>query len=352
MMFKTSLTNWYSDNKRVLPWRLTPTPYSVWLSEIILQQTQVKQGLPYYTKFITKYPTLNKLANADEDQVLKMWQGLGYYSRARNLLTTAKFIYNNLNGVFPNNYQDLIKLKGVGPYTAAAIASICFNEAVAVVDGNVYRVLARSFNINTATNSTNGIKEFKTLAQSMLDVKNPGEYNQAIMELGALICTPGKPKCNECPLNNSCLALKNKTINKLPAKLKKQPIKKRYFNYLVVITDSNKIILNKRLKKDIWLNLYEFPLIESKKPINIDDLVTKNYFKSLFSSNNYLMKCFNEIDIVSKLTHQHIFSKFWIIKIKIHPLAKTRISEISNFAVPIHIHNFIKTPKFKKYGHS
>ncbi len=345
MKFEALLINWYSNNKRILPWRLTSKPYIIWLSEIILQQTRVKQGLPYYTKFVAKYPTLNKLANANEDQILKMWQGLGYYSRARNLLTTAKFIYNNLYGVFPNNYQDLIKLKGVGSYTAAAIASICFNEAVAVVDGNVYRVLARYFNIDTPINSTNGAKEFKALAQHMLDVKNPGEYNQSIMELGALICTPGKPKCNECPLNNSCLALKNETINKLPVKTKKQPIKKRYFNYLVIITNSNKIILNKRRKKDIWLNLYEFPLIESKTSINIDTLITNDYFKSLFNFNNYSISCFNKVDILSKLTHQHIFSKFWIIKIKTHPLAKTKISKISNFAVPIHIHNFIKTFK-------
>jgi len=346
MKFQTNLIIWYSNNKRILPWRLAPKPYKIWLSEIILQQTQVKQGLPYFTKFITKYPTLKNLAEANEDQVLKMWQGLGYYARARNLLTTAKFIYNNLDNSFPDNYKDLLKLKGIGPYTAAAIASICFNEAVAVVDGNVYRVLARYFNINTSINSSNGIKEFKNLAQKLLDVKNPGEYNQAIMELGALICKPINPMCNKCPINDNCLALKNKTITKLPAKLKKQPIKKRYFNYLVTITDSDKIILNKRIKKDIWLNLYEFPLIESIKPINKNALITDSYFKTLFKYNNYSVSSFNNLAIVSKLTHQHILSKFWIIKIKSHTLANTRISEISNFAVPIHIHNFIKTFKY------
>jgi len=346
MKFKNLLINWYSINKRDLPWRLTPNPYLIWLSEIILQQTKVNQGLPYFKNFKDNYPTLKDLANANEDQVLKLWQGLGYYTRARNLITTAKYIYNDLNGVFPNNYQDLLKLKGVGPYTAAAISSICNNEPIAVVDGNVYRVLSRYFDIYTPINGTQGIREFKSIAQKMLDQKKPGEYNQAIMELGALICLPNNPRCNKCPLNESCLAKTNKTFDKLPIKLKKHPVKKRYFNYLVTITNTNKIILKKRLKKDIWLNLYEFPLIETNKSININTLKTSSPFRELFkSTKEFEVRCFNNEEFISKLTHQHIYTKFWIIGVKTHPLAKSNLSEISNFAVPIHIHNFIEAFK-------
>jgi len=342
MIFKKLIIYWYSNNKRNLPWRLSQNPYTIWLSEIILQQTKVKQGLPFFNKFITKYPTIEYLAAAKEDEVLKLWQGLGYYSRARNLLTTAKYIFNNLNGVFPNKYQNLLKLKGIGPYTAAAIASICYQEPVAVVDGNVYRVLSRYFNSKTPINSPSGIKEFKSLAQQMIDTKKPDEYNQAIMELGALICTPSSPNCNECPVNGSCLALQKKTTDKLPVKIKKHPVKKRYFNYLVTVTNSDNCILNKRTKKDIWFNLYEFPLIETNKSISKETLIELDLYKDLFKpTDKYTLKSFNSIDIVSKLTHQHIYTKFWIINIKSHPLAKTKFSDFSKFAVPVHIHKFI-----------
>jgi len=347
MVFNNKLINWYSNNKRFLPWRLKPEPYKIWLSEIILQQTKVKQGLPFYRKFINRYPSLKLLAGAHEDQILKLWQGLGYYSRARNLLTTAKFIYEELHGNFPDNYHDLLKLKGVGPYTAAAIASICFNEPVAVVDGNVYRVLSRYFNIHTPINSSKGIKEFKIIAHKMLDTKNPGEYNQAIMDFGALICKPINAKCNICPLKKSCSSLRKKTTDKLPVKIKSRSLKKRYFNYLVTVTDTDKVILKKRINKDIWLNLYEFPLIEKKESINMETLKKSDLFINLFKLNDKpTVRCFNKVDIVSKLSHQYIYSKFWIINVKSHPLATIKLSEISNFAVPIHISNFIEA--FKK----
>ncbi len=246
-----------------MPWRETSDPYCIWLSEIMLQQTRIEQGLPYYLAFTNAYPSIFDLANASEEEVLKLWQGLGYYSRARNLHATAKYIAFELNGKFPETYEGLLKLKGVGDYTASAIASISYNEPVAVVDGNVYRVLSRYFDIDTPINSTAGIKEFKLLAKELLDKEDPATYNQAIMEFGALQCKPQSPLCNTCPLSASCLALKNNKISMLPVKLKKGKIKKRYFNYLVFQSEENKTILEKRSGKGIWEGLYQFPLIET-----------------------------------------------------------------------------------------
>lgn len=346
MTFSQLLTHWYLKNKRNLPWRMSTDPYTVWLSEILLQQTQVAQGIPYYHKFISEFPNIKKLAQANEQKVLKLWQGLGYYSRARNLLATAKYINFDLNGQFPNNYHDLLKLKGVGPYSAAAIASICFNEPKAVVDGNVYRVLSRYFNIDTPINSSKGKNEFNLLAQQLLDVNNPSNHNQAIMELGALICKPNNPLCSDCPLNSSCLALNYKTIEILPVKIKNEPVKKRYFNYIVIQTTTNKTLFLKRTKKDIWLNLYEFPLIETLKPIQDIEIIEKLLFKSLFKTHNIIsLKCFNEKSIVTKLTHQHLYSKFWIVKTTEQFLADIDIDDLNNYPVPMLIHNFLKAFK-------
>ena len=247
MDFKNKLTNWYSIHKRDLPWRQTKNPYNIWLSEIILQQTQVKQGLPYYEAFVKQYPTIFDLANASEEDVLKLWQGLGYYSRARNLHTTAKHIAFELNGEFPNNYKDLIKLKGVGDYTASAIASIAFNEVAAVVDGNVYRVLSRYFGIKTPINSTTGIKEFKALASSLIDTEQPATFNQAIMEFGAIQCKPKSPYCVICPLNDKCIALQKNAIDALPVKLKKTKVTKKFFNFLVCLDKDKRILLEQRI---------------------------------------------------------------------------------------------------------
>ena len=221
MSFHSTLTSWYSVNKRNLPWRASKNPYKIWLSEIILQQTQVKQGQPYYESFLATYPNVQALAEASESDVLKLWQGLGYYSRARNLHFTAKHITENLDRVFPKNYKTLLELKGVGDYTASAIASICYEEPVAVVDGNVYRVLARYFGIDTPINSTEGIKQFKAVAESLLPLSNFGDYNQAIMEFGALQCTPKAPKCESCCFNVECLSLKEGVVKESKKKLKK-----------------------------------------------------------------------------------------------------------------------------------
>jgi len=345
MKFSKTLVSWYLQNKRDLPWRNTTNPYFIWLSEIILQQTRVNQGLAYYLTFIKNFPTVVDLASADEEKVLKLWQGLGYYSRARNLHTSAKYIVNELKGVFPSDYKSLLKLKGVGDYTASAIASICFGKPTAVVDGNVYRVLARYFGINTPINSTAGIKEFKKLAQELIDVSNPANHNQAIMEFGARMCKPQNPDCSMCPLNDSCVALQKKEIKKLPIKDRKIKVRKRYFNYLVVITSNKETILRKREGKGIWQNLYEFPLIESKAVIDETDLVNHKEFNKLFGSSKLSIRQFNKKLIVHKLSHQHINTQFWIVKINSNDSATIKWTAIKNFPVPILIYNFIEELK-------
>jgi A/G-specific adenine glycosylase len=313
MILAKQLVYWYLQNKRDLPWRKTKDPYRVWLSEIMLQQTRVAQGLPYFLKFTEAFPTVFDLAKADESEVLKLWQGLGYYSRARNLHFTAKFVANELKGVFPKTYKELLKLKGIGDYTASAIASICYTEPVAVVDGNVYRVLSRFFGIDTPINSTKGIKEFKELAQTLIDTSQPGVYNQAIMDFGALHCKPQNPICSECPLANSCVALAKNRVKELPVKEKKIKVKKRYFNYLVPITRENKTVLEERKGKGIWQGLYQFPLIETQKITSEEELIESEQFMKL-SPNETTISLFNKEDIVHKLSHQHLVTKFWVVK--------------------------------------
>lgn len=340
MIFSNSLINWYLQNQRDLPWRKTKNPYKIWLSEIILQQTKIAQGLPYYIKFIEAFPTVIDLANSDEQKVLKLWQGLGYYSRARNLHFSAKHIVNELNAKFPTTYSDIKKLKGVGDYTASAIASICFNEPTAVVDGNVYRVLSRYFGIDTPINSTKGIKEFKELAQTLIDTKQPDVFNQAIMDFGATLCKPQNPLCNTCPFNTSCVALEKKTIDKLPVKEKKIKIKKRYFNYLVPITSDGKTILKERKGKGIWQGLYEFPLLESLSEIDENIVISSDLFQEIFTSETSI-SLFNSKEIVHKLSHQHIYTKFWIVNIDKLSTKTIKWSKIETLPVPVLISNFL-----------
>jgi len=251
MDFTNTLIHWYLHNKRELPWRNTTDPYLIWLSEIMLQQTRVAQGLPYYNAFVGAFPTVFDLAAADEQQVLKLWQGLGYYSRARNLHSAAKHIAYELDGVFPNNYNDLLKLKGVGAYTAAAIASFSFDEPVPVVDGNVFRVLARYFDVVSDISRPSSKKEFAALASELIPTSDPAVFNQAIMEFGALQCVPKNPDCRICPMNEGCLALKRKKVHELPVNLKKQKITKRYFNYLVFNDEHRNTKIRQRTEKGI-----------------------------------------------------------------------------------------------------
>jgi A/G-specific adenine glycosylase len=295
--FTILIQDWYRLNKRDLPWRTTKSPYFIWLSEIIMQQTQVIQGLAYYNKFVSTYPTINELANAKEDEVLNLWQGLGYYSRARNLHFTAKQIVEQNNSKFPANYNDLLKLKGVGEYTAAAIASFAYNQCHAVVDGNVFRVLSRVFNIDTPINSTQGKKEFYTLANSLIDETSPGIHNQAIMELGALVCKPKNPKCDICPVAEICISREKSTMLDLPVKLKKVKVKQRYLNYLIE-TDGVYVEIIKRNENDIWKGLYNFKLLESND--SLDSLDTYNLDLKMFHI----------------LTHQKLEISFWVKKVK------------------------------------
>ncbi len=349
MTFKKTLKHWYSNNKRELPWRQTKDPYFIWLSEIILQQTQVKQGLPYYGKFVEEFPSVFHLANAQESDVLKLWQGLGYYSRARNLHATAKYIVDELNGEFPNNYKGLLKLKGVGDYTASAIASICFNEATAVVDGNVYRVLSRYFGIDTPINSSKGTKEFKQLAQELIDTRDPATFNQAIMEFGATQCKPQNPDCAICPFNISCMAFNNNKVNELPVKLKPIKAKKKYFNFLVFMTSDEKTILEKREGKGIWQNLYQFPLIETDKNLSFEAFKQRAENHDLIKNKTFNMSLYNQEVIVHKLSHQHLYTKFWIVTIDSHLNAGIPFNKIREFAVPVLIGNFIESFNFSSF---
>ncbi len=261
-LFRNTLLDWYNSNLRQLPWRETKNPYFIWLSEIILQQTRVAQGMNYYQKFVGKYPRVSDLASADIDSVLKDWEGLGYYSRARNLHASAKMIMDEYKGIFPEKYEEIIRLKGVGDYTASAISSFAFDEAQAVLDGNVFRFLSRYFGISHPINSGKGQKEFKKLALELLDRDNPAIYNQAIMEFGAIQCVPVNPDCQKCPFQNSCFAFEKNEQKNFPVKIRKVYSRKRYLNYLF-LSNEDKIAVVKRADKDIWASLNQFILIES-----------------------------------------------------------------------------------------
>ncbi|WP_281337496.1 A/G-specific adenine glycosylase [Flavobacterium eburneipallidum] len=343
MDFSNSLIKWYLQNKRDLPWRKTADPYPIWLSEIMLQQTRVAQGTPYFLSFTTAFPTVFDLANADEEQVLKLWQGLGYYSRARNLHKTAQFVANELSGKFPDNYNDLLKLKGIGEYTAAAIASFSYNEAVPVVDGNVFRVLSRYFDVETDIAVASAKKEFAALAFELMPKDNPAIFNQAIMEFGALQCVPKSPNCGICVFNTSCAALQKKKVNQLPVKSKKLKVRNRFFNYLVVSDKNKNTIIQKRTAKGIWHNLYEFPLIETEAPEDFDFITKK--IQSDFFKNNHIISIEDCIDktIIHKLSHQHLHIKFW--KVGVDGSIENGINSetLKTFPFPIVIHNFIES---------
>ncbi len=347
MNFDKKLMYWYLQNKRTMPWRQIKNPYNIWLSEVILQQTRVEQGLPYYLTFTEAFPTVFDLAKAPEETVLKLWQGLGYYSRARNLHFTAKHIAEDCNGVFPKQYKGLLKLKGVGDYTASAIASICYNEATPVVDGNVYRVLSRYFGITTPINSSQGIKEFKKLATAVMNTEDSGEYNQAIMEFGAIQCKPGTPDCNVCPLNDSCVALATKQIGALPVKLKKLKVTKQYFNYLFFVIKGNKTIIQQRTGKGIWQKMYEFPLIQATEPIPKKEINSLQMFKSLVGTQKHTFEKWNEEFILHKLSHQHLYTNFYIIEMHEAPAITQEqkivsLDELLQYPVPVLINNFIE----------
>ena len=348
-MFSSKILIWYGQNKRTLPWRRTRDPYKIWLSEIMLQQTRVAQGTPYYLKFINTFPTVHDLADAPEEKVLKLWQGLGYYSRARNLHATSKMVVNEYNGHFPDNYAGLLKLKGIGDYTASAIASICFDEPHPVVDGNVYRVLARYFGISIPINSSEGVKYFKKLAIDVMDSDNIRDYNQGIMEFGAMQCTPKNPNCTQCPLNESCVALQEGKTATLPIKLKKHSIRTRYFNYLVPLSinkeNDRTTILKQREGKGIWQNLWQFPLLETETEIDAVE-IKRRYSEQIDLSGSPTISLFNENPIVHKLSHQHLQTKFWILETNEYLSDGIPVSNIKEYPVPVLIADFINAFKF------
>lgn len=334
--FHLLITDWYRQNKRALPWRSTKNPYSIWLSEIILQQTRVDQGTAYYLKFLDNYPTIHDLAQAEEQEVLNLWQGLGYYSRARNLHAAAKHIANDLDGLFPNNFKDLLKLKGVGEYTAAAIASFSFKEPVAVVDGNVYRVLSRVFDIETPIDSTEGKKLFAQLAQELISTTDPDTHNQAIMEFGALHCTPANPKCVSCPLIEMCLSYEKDTIQSRPVKSKKTKVRDRYFHYLL-FEDQDYFYISQRTEKDIWQNMYEFPLIETDTKLELKDF--SHYTDSQPTSISS--------EITHILSHQKIHTLFYHFPastiIQPEKLLKVNKQDFNDYPIPRVIDRYLES---------
>jgi A/G-specific adenine glycosylase len=343
--FTTKLIDWHRANKRDMPWKKTNDPYKIWLSEIILQQTRVEQGTPYYEHMVQRFPTVSHLAGAAEEDVLKAWEGLGYYSRARNLHAAAKQVVDDYAGRFPDSYENIISLKGIGPYSAAAISSFAFNLPHAVVDGNVYRLLARYFGISVPIDSTKGRNHFAELAQKLIDKKHPGEYNQAIMNFGAMICKP-VPECGVCIFKKQCIAFRENRIEDLPLKEKKNSIRVRWFNFLVIAEREN-LVIERRKEKDIWKGLYQFPLLETEK----------------FSDNGTIKKMLDRQGIVPgkskitglsevirhQLTHQTIFSQFITMDVKHKEkwweekgfLAVKR-SELAKYAFPKLITNYIK----------
>lgn len=343
MNFSNSLVQWYLNHKRDLPWRNTQNPYPIWLSEIMLQQTRVAQGTPYYLSFLAAFPTVFDLANASEEQVLKLWQGLGYYSRARNLHKTAQYIAFECDGVFPNSYSELLKLKGVGEYTAAAIASFAYKEAVPVVDGNVFRVLSRYFDIETDIAQASAKKEFSALAFELMPKNFPDVFNQAIMEFGALQCVPKNPICSECVFNASCLALKKNKINQLPVKNNKTKVTKRYFNYLIFSDINGKMAIQKRTEKGIWHNLYEFPLVEALDTTSEGEIIDIISNQTIISNKIVKITLCNSEAIIHKLSHQHLYINFWNVSVSGDIDNGFELNQLKTFPFPIVIYNFIES---------
>lgn len=340
MNFNYLILSYFDKNKRDLPWRHTKDPFRIWLSEIILQQTRVDQGMKFYNNFIQEFDTIFDLANAEEQKVLKLWQGLGYYSRARNLHYTSKVISDELNGHFPTNFHDLKKLKGIGDYTAAAISSIVYNEAVPAVDGNMFRVFARYFNIEDDISSPKTKKIFWDLGLEIIDKKRPGDFNQAVMDLGATICTPKQPKCEICPLNESCEALRLNKVTELPVKLKKTKVSNRFLHFIIIENEST-IAFSKRTGNDVWKNLFTFPKIETET-----DLLDKGWILDQ-NLENKLTFIDEEKHVLS---HQNLFIKYWKLNVSLNEITKMKaennfemisLNDLEDYPLPKPIEKFI-----------
>ena len=333
MKFSEKLIEWYRVNKRNLPWRLTKQPYKIWVSEIILQQTRIEQGEKYYYAFLKKYPNISELAKTNDEELLKVWEGLGYYSRALNMLKASRVVLNNYKGIFPSNYDDLIKLPGIGDYTASAISSICNNEVQPVVDGNVFRFLSRMFKIDLPIDKLKTKTYFKKLGFKLIDVVNPGDFNQAMMDYGSMVCRPKKFQCHKCLFSVNCKAFNSNTVMLYPFKEKRIKIKHRFLNYIFIITNDRKTLIKKRNGNGIWKNLYEFPLIETKKESSVNEIIKELDFKYL--------KFISEKKIKHKLTHQQLNISFFTFKVSNFDDDLTDIKALSNYPFPRPINKFI-----------
>jgi A/G-specific adenine glycosylase len=346
MNFTAFLLHWFKTHQRELPWKTTTDPYKIWLSEVILQQTRVEQGYDYYLRFVSQYPTVKDLAAAPLDEVLKLWQGLGYYSRARNLHYTAQLIVNEYQGKFPTSYSNLLNLKGVGEYTAAAIASFAYNEAVPAIDGNGYRVLSRFFGMETPIDTTAGKKEIYALAKEILPHKEAGRFNQALMDFGSLVCTPKNAQCIACPLSEGCFAFNHNKVTILPLKSKKVVVRSRYFHYFIV-SDGHYTYLHKRMGDDIWKGLYEFPLIETDAPVEADYIVEQQSFKSIFENYEPMLLAHSPL-IKHQLTHQSLWTRFYALKLNTMPeqlgcdFRKIPITHFEQYSIPRLIDIFLE----------
>jgi A/G-specific adenine glycosylase len=340
LSWQQHLLDWYHQNGRAYPWRSSKDPYRVWLSEIILQQTRVQQGLPYYHRFLERFPTVEDLAAATEEEVLKCWQGLGYYSRARNLHHTAQKIVTDYGGRFPTNFESLRTLKGVGDYTASAIASICFNLPHAVVDGNVFRVLTRYYGIETPINTSQGFRQIKALASKLLRGHDPGQFNQALMDFGAHHCTPKKPLCGDCPFQKNCVAYTTQNVAKLPVKKGKTAVRKRYLHFLVVQTPHQTTALEQRTQKGIWHKLFQFPLLETNDETlppqeNIYHAITH------FADQPQGLLLVNPEPLIHLLSHQKLHIYFWQATVQNIHTHEVALKTLSEYPVPVVLEKFM-----------
>jgi A/G-specific adenine glycosylase len=348
------LIAWYLENKRDLAWRDISDPYRIWLSEIILQQTRVSQGTPYYHKFLSKYPDIISLANAPDDEVMKLWQGLGYYSRARNLLEAARTIRDRYNGKFPGSYEEIRALKGVGDYTAAAIASFAFAKKYPVLDGNVFRFITRLYGVESEITRPETRKQVLSILQQMIDMaSDPAVFNQALMEFGALHCTPKNPLCHTCVFQRECYALAQNKIHLIPNKAPAKASRKRYMNYFIFIVPGRKVFMQKRITKDIWEGLYEFPLVETTRNI-ADKKILENEVVQKFIAGRKARIILRSETILHKLSHQDLHVKFFILAldktpgIKKSPIFDLKIEELENFAIPRVIDRFLQSTGYLK----
>jgi A/G-specific adenine glycosylase len=353
MIFKNILNKWYQQNRRDLPWRDSVNPYYVWVSEIILQQTRVAQGLSYYARFLKLFPTVQLLANAHEDEVLKAWQGLGYYTRARNMHRGAKLIVDKYKGELPKSYSELLNIYGIGSYSAGAIASFAFKQVVPAIDGNVYRVMARIFGVFASPHTAKGKREFHCLVMDLIDTKEPHIFNQALLDFGALQCVPKNPNCSICPFNTFCYAFRNNLINSLPVRAKRTVPKDRFFIYLLIRCQGLTYI-QKRTQKDIWHSLYQFPLIETTSLLKENEIGTHPQWKRIFGKSTPEVKYISPI-VRHQLSHQTLHTRFVIVdteretKFLNNHFIPIETENISNYSTPRLIDSFLAAEPATKY---